>query len=197
MTAMTAMPSRRPPMLAVIGRKHSGKTTLLVRLCAELARRGHRVMTLKHGHHTFNLDPSTTDTYRHYHDGGAERVVMAAPDKFALVMRWDEELTPEAIAERYLADADVVLCEGYKRAALPKVEVFREAAHASPLYEPGAPQAGEYLAIVTDRDERLAAVGRAGDGPLAGARVLRLADDGWLGELADLVERAVMGRGPA
>ena len=50
-------------MLAIVGRKHSGKTTLVVRLAAELTRRGHRVMTIKHGHHTFNLDPSTTDTY--------------------------------------------------------------------------------------------------------------------------------------
>ena len=75
--------------------------------------------------------------------------------------------------------------------------MFREAAHDSPLYEPGAPQAGEYLAIVTDREERLGADGRAVDGPLAGARVLRLADDAWLTTLADLVERAVMGRGPA
>src|SRR5215218_5091206 len=100
---------RRPPMVAVIGRKHSGKTTLAVRLAAELGRRGRRVMTIKHGSHTFNIDPSTTDTYRHYHEGMAERVAMAAPDKFALVMRWSEELSAEAIAERYMADADVVV----------------------------------------------------------------------------------------
>ena len=193
---MTTAP-RRPPMLAVVGRKHSGKTTLLVRLSAELARRGHRVMTIKHGHHTFDIDPATTDTYRHYHEGGAERVVMAAPDKLALVMRWEEELSPEAIAERYLSDADAVLCEGFKRAALPKIEVFREAAHAAPLFEPAAPSAAEYLAIVTDRDERLTADGRAAEGPLAGARVLRFADDGWLAALADLVERAVVRRSDA
>ena len=191
---MTPPVTRRPPMVAVVGRKHSGKTTLLVRLAAELTRRGRRVMTIKHGHHTFNLDPSTTDTYRHYHEGGAERVVMAAPDKFALVMRWEEELPPETIAERYLSDADVVLCEGFKRAALPKIEVFREAAHPTPLYEPDAPEAGEHLVVVTDRDERVDADGRAVAGPLAGARVLRLADAGCIDALADLVERAVMGR---
>src|SRR5215211_5849219 len=89
---------RRPPMVAVVGRKHSGKTTLTVRLAAELRRRGRRVMTIKHGSHTFNIDPATTDTYRHYHEGLAERVAMAAPDKFALVMRWDVEAGPEEIA---------------------------------------------------------------------------------------------------
>src|SRR5918912_1541239 len=99
-------------MVAVIGRKNAGKTTLVVRLSSTLRRRGHRVMTIKHGAHTFNIDPATTDTYRHFHEGEAERIAMAAPDKFALVMRWGEELGPEAIAERYLGDADVVLCEG-------------------------------------------------------------------------------------
>ena len=86
-----------PPMLAVVGKKHVGKTTLVSRLCAELTRRGHRIMVLKHGSHTFNLDPAATDTYRHYHEGQAARVAMASPDKFALVSRWDEELAPETI----------------------------------------------------------------------------------------------------
>src|SRR5512145_2653362 len=121
---------RRPPLVAIIGRKHSGKTTLVVRLAAELHKRGHRVMTIKHGAHTFNIDPATTDTYRHYHEGGAERVAMAAPDKFALIARWDAEMSPEEIAERYMADADVIVCEGFKHSALPKIEVFRRAAHA-------------------------------------------------------------------
>jgi molybdopterin-guanine dinucleotide biosynthesis protein MobB len=182
-----------PPLLAVVGRKHSGKTTLVVRLVAALAARGHRVMTIKHGHHTFNLDPSTTDTYRHYHEGGAERVVMAAPDKFALVARWGDahggpELGPEEIARRYLADADVVVCEGFKTSALPMVEVFREAAHDRPLYVPGGATAAQYLAAVTDAPARLA------DARLAGVRVLAFDDPGHLDALVTIVEREVMGR---
>ncbi|HJU74344.1 MAG TPA: molybdopterin-guanine dinucleotide biosynthesis protein B [Gemmatimonadaceae bacterium] len=139
-----------PPIVTVVGRKHSGKTTLVVRLAAELHRRGHRVMTIKHGAHTFNIDPKTTDTYRHYHEGNAERVVMAAPDKFALVQRWSEELGPREIAERYLSDADIVLCEGFKKSDLPRIEVFRRAAHDEPLYDAEAPNAQHYLALVTD-----------------------------------------------
>ncbi|HVE78729.1 MAG TPA: molybdopterin-guanine dinucleotide biosynthesis protein B [Gemmatimonadaceae bacterium] len=166
-------------MVAVIGKKHSGKTTVTVRLAAELHRRGHRVMTIKHGSHTFNIDPSTTDTYRHYHEGLAERVAMASPDKFALIVRWGDELGPEAIAERYMADAGVVLCEGFKRSALPKIEVFRRAAHGAPLYEPGA--AG-YVAVVTD------VRGLALPFP-----VFHLDDDGWLEGLAELVEARIIG----
>lgn len=172
---------RTPPMVTVVGRKHSGKTTLVVRLAAELHRRGHRVSTLKHGSHTFNLDPATTDTYRHYHEGHAERVAMASPDKFALVERWSEELPPEEIARRYLADADVVVCEGFKASAIPKIEVFRPAAHAAMLYELGTPRSAEWRAIVTD------APALEADVP-----VLHFSDPDWLATLATLVERDIV-----
>ena len=171
----------RPPMVAVIGKKHSGKTTLTVRLCAELHRRGHRVMTIKHGSHTFNIDPTTTDTYRHYHEGNAERVAMAAPDKFALIVRWSDELGPEEIAARHMSDADIVVCEGFKRSDLPKIEVFREAAHRKPLYDPADDAAHSYLAIVADTEV-----------PGATVPVIRFDDATWLDALADLVEDRLM-----
>lgn len=172
----------RPPMVAVIGRKHSGKTTLTVRLTAELGRRGHRVMTIKHGSHTFNIDPATTDTYRHFHEGGAERVAMAAPDKFALVSRWETEIGPEEIAERYMSDADIVVCEGFKTSRLPKVEVYRQAAHDEPLYDPALPTAVDYVAIVTDREDYSAAV-----------PVLRFGATDWLESLTTIVEHRILG----
>jgi molybdopterin-guanine dinucleotide biosynthesis protein B len=179
--------STTPPMVAIIGRKHHGKTTLTVRLAAEFHRRGYRVMTIKHGSHTFDIDPETTDTYRHYHEGHAERVAMAAPDKFALIERWDRELGPEEIARRYMTDADIVLCEGFKQSALPKIEVFRAAAahgEGIPLYDPASPQASKYLAIVTDA-------------PLEaqGIPQILFTMPQWLEAVADLVERRVMRRG--
>jgi len=174
-------------MVAIIGRKHHGKTTLTVRLAAELHRRGYRVMTIKHGTHTFEIDPETTDTYRHYHEGLAEKVAMSAPDKFALIERWTDPLDPEDIARRYMADADIVLCEGFKQSALPKIEVFRTAAavheHA-PLYDPASPQASTYLAIVTDTP-----------GIAPGVPEISFATSEWLEAVADLVERRVMRRG--
>jgi molybdopterin-guanine dinucleotide biosynthesis protein MobB len=173
----------RPPMVAIIGKKHSGKTTLTVSLASELHRRGHRVMTIKHGSHTFNIDPATTDTFRHYHEGNAERVAMASPDKFALVQRWSQELAPEEIAQRYLADADVVLCEGFKQSMLAKIEVYRRVAHADPLFVMGTPPAARYVAMVTDVPGL--------DLPFP---VFELARPDWLASLADLVEREVMKR---
>ncbi len=173
-----------PPMLAVVGRKHAGKTTLVARLSAELSARGHRVMTLKHGSHTFNIDPATTDTYRHYHEGNAERVAMASPDKFALVMRWERELAPEEIAARYLADADLVLCEGFKASALPKIELFRRAAHDAPLFETGLPNASTWRAIVSDSPVR----------GFPGATFGLDAED-WLGRFPDWVEAEMLEEG--
>lgn len=171
-------------MLAIVGRKHAGKTTLVVRLCAELTRRGRRVMTLKHGSHTFNLDPAATDTYRHYHEGGAERVAMASPDKFALVMRWDRELAPEEIVARHLSDADLVLCEGFKASEIPKVEIYRREAHDSPLWTAELPNAASWRAMVADASV---------DG-FVGAR-FSLEQDEWLRLLADWVEREFLPRG--
>lgn len=171
-----------PPLLTIVGRKHSGKTTTVVRLAAELRRRGLRVMTIKHGSHTFNIDPATTDTYRHYHEGEAERVAMVSPDKFALVMRWSDELGPREVAERYMSDADLVLCEGFKGSDLPRVEIHRVAAHATPLHDPHAPEARFYRAIVTDATDLVAA-----------CPIIPLSDPQWLAHLADLAEQVRAG----
>ena len=167
-----------PPLLSIVGKKHAGKTTLTVRLAAELKRRGHRVMTIKHGTHTFNLDPAGTDTYRHFHEGEAERVVMVSPDKFALVTRSEEQLAPHVIAERFLGDAGIVLCEGFKASDLPKVEIFRHAAHDAPLYHASLPNAASWRAMVADT--------AVSELPFP---VFGLADEAWLDQLASWVER--------
>jgi molybdopterin-guanine dinucleotide biosynthesis protein B len=140
-------------------------------------------MTIKHGAHTFNIDPSTTDTYRHYHEGNAERVAMSAPDKFALIMRWSDQLSAEEIASRFMADADIVVCEGFKRSELPKIEIHRRDAHPAPLLGSADVDAGTYRAIVTD-DDRVTTT----------LPVIRLDADGWLERLASLVEQLIMNR---
>lgn len=174
-----------PPMLSIVGKKHAGKTTLVTRLSAELTRRGHRVMTLKHGSHSFNLDPEATDTYRHYHEGNAERVAMASPDKFALVMRWERELPPAEIAARYLSDADIVLCEGFKASTLPKLEIFRAEAHPTALWSDGAENAGTWRAMVCDTSV-----------PGFEGTAFDLRSAAWLDRLADWVEQEFLSSSP-
>ena len=170
-------------MVCIVGKKKSGKTTTVIRLVAELKRRGHRVMSIKHGHH-FDLDRKGTDSFRHREEGGAERVVLAGPGQFAVLGTWPrgDEVGPAELAERHLSDADVVVVEGFKGERLPKIEVFRRAAHDEPVWDPDREDAGEYIAGISDD-------------PAYRARVpfpTFEADDPHLSErLADLVEAAL------
>ncbi len=140
-----------PPMVCIVGKKKSGKTTTVIALTAELRRRGHRVMTIKHGHH-FDLDRVGTDSFRHREEGGAERVVLAGPGQFGVIGSWPEgrELGPAELAARHLPEADVVVVEGFKGEHLPKIEIFRRAVHDAPVWDPTRDDADEYMAGVTD-----------------------------------------------
>lgn len=145
-----------PPTVCIVGKKKSGKTTVLIGLVAELTRRGHRVMTIKHGHR-FDLDREGTDSFRHRVEGGAERVILAGPGQLAVMGSWPgaEETGPADLAGRYLSDADVVVVEGFKGERLPKIEIFRRAAHSTPVWDPDRGDADEYMAgISDDRDYR-------------------------------------------
>lgn len=139
-----------PTVVCVVGKKKSGKTTTVVGLVRALVGRGYEVMTVKHGH-GFDVDREGADSWRHRHEGGASRVLMAGPEGFALLGGWDEEPLLEAMVTRHLDDAEVVVVEGFKASAAHRVEVFRRAAHQEPLYgDPrwGPPEA--YLAVLTD-----------------------------------------------
>ena len=165
-----------PRLVSVVGKKNSGKTTLVVALVRELVRRGHRVMTIKHGAHAFEMDQKGRDTWRHMHEGGAERVVMETPGSRILIAKTDAEAGPRELATRFLGDAHFVVVEGFKQSDLPKIEVYRHAVHPAPLYDAGQSDAANYLAIVTDvRDFR------------ASVPVLRFTDTNWLYRLTDIV----------
>lgn len=169
-------------IVSIVGRKNAGKTTLTVALCSELVRRRLRVMTLKHGHHPADVDRAGSDSWRHFHEGRAERTMIASPDLRVLFERTPDDYDPIGLVRRYMQDADVVLVEGYKRAPLPKIEVFRRGvathpeAGTRPLYDPAAPNADQWLAVVTD-DPKFEAP----------CRVLRFTDTMWLQLLAGLV----------
>ena len=121
----------------VIGWKNSGKTSLMERLVAEITGRGFSVSTVKHVHHTVDLDQPGKDTYRH-RAAGAREVVLASADRLAILVehRGPEPELPAVLAR--MTPVDLILVEGYKRDAHPKVEVWRaETGH--PLIQPGDP----------------------------------------------------------
>ena len=143
-----------PPAFSIIGNKKSGKTTLAVAVIAELARRGRRVMSVKHGHH-FRLDTPGSDSWRHRHEGRAGRVLLAGPEEFALMGDWGPEGEPslDLLLTRHLPEAEIVVVEGFRRAPVPKVEIYRSAVQPEPVLKPDRAEAMGALAVVTDRPE--------------------------------------------
>ncbi len=109
-----------PRVFGITGWKNAGKTTLVERLVAEFVRRGWRVSTIKHAHHDVDVDQPGRDSYRH-RAAGAGEVAVVGGQRYA-IMREQAEATLAEVLER-LAPADLVLIEGYKREAHPKIEV--------------------------------------------------------------------------
>jgi molybdopterin-guanine dinucleotide biosynthesis protein B len=137
-------------LISVIGKKDSGKTTLVVALSAEFVRRRKRVATIKHGHHPARVDQEGKDTWRHYNEGKAERVMIASPGSRVLFHRTDAEADPIALAREYMQGMDLVIVEGFTKRQIPKIEVFRRGIHATPLYDPSNENAEDWVAMVTD-----------------------------------------------
>ena len=144
----------RPPAVAIVGKKNSGKTSLVVALAAELRQRGLRVASIKHAHHAFDVDREGTDSWRHFNEGGVEAVLLVASGRMALVARLPEqEPEPEELIDRFFAGQgyDLVLVEGYKYGSLPKIEIHRSSVHREPVFDANDPVAAAlFLAVVTD-----------------------------------------------
>ena len=116
------------PIISIVGKSDSGKTTLIEKLVPELTRRGYRVATIKHDMHGFEVDREGKDSWRHK-QAGAHTVVISSPQKFALIRDVEKDLALDEIRERWIQDVDLILSEGYKRDVQPKIEVFRKEKH--------------------------------------------------------------------
>ncbi|MEO6081052.1 MAG: molybdopterin-guanine dinucleotide biosynthesis protein B [Steroidobacteraceae bacterium] len=135
-----------PRVLGIVGWSGSGKTALLIRLIPLLTARGLRVATLKHAHHEFDVDTPGKDSWEHRQAGASEVIICSA-------RRWVQmhELgnAPEpTLAQllRRVTPCDLVLIEGFKQEQHPKLEVYRSALGALPLY----PTDAHVLAVATD-----------------------------------------------
>ena len=112
-------------VFGVVGWKNSGKTGLMERLVAEFVSRGMSVSTLKHAHHSFDVDHEGKDSHRH-RVAGATEVLLSSRNRWALMheLRDEDEPTLEELLSK-LSPVDLVLVEGYKRDRHPKVEAHR------------------------------------------------------------------------
>ena len=135
-----------PPVISVIGKSNSGKTTIIERLIPELAKRGLRVGTIKHHHsgRDVSMDVPGKDTWRHK-QAGARVVALSSPAGLGIIRDTDRHIPPNELVSKYFHDVDLVITEGYKQDAFPKIEVYRRAAHSGPL-----PDTANLAAMVSD-----------------------------------------------
>ena len=134
------------PVFGIAGRSGSGKTTLIEAMLPLLAARGLRVNVIKHSHHDFQMEPPGKDSAR-FRLAGAQEVMVASPFRYAIVreLRGAPEPTLEEQVAR-LSPADLVLVEGFKHAAIARIEVYRPALGKPPLHA----EDNGFLAVVSD-----------------------------------------------
>lgn len=145
------MSAEQLPAIGVVAPSGSGKTTLLRKLVPLLRQRGLRIGYLKHAHHGFALDRPGKDSYE-VAAAGARQVMLVSGEHWALLSRANERAEDhpaglDALRARFDADSlDLLLIEGFRAAAVPKIEVFRAATGKTPLY----PDDNGIVAVVSD-----------------------------------------------
>src|ERR1700712_568266 len=133
-------------VIGLAGWSGAGKTTLVRRLIPALIARGLRVSTLKHAHHSFDIDQPGKDSWEH-RQAGAHEVLVASSARWALMHELRDETEPGlATLLTRMCPVDLVLVEGFKRENHPKIEIFRTA-NAKPPLHPGDPS---IIAVAAD-----------------------------------------------
>lgn len=151
-------------VFGLTGWSGSGKTTLLVLLVERLSALGYTVSTVKHAHHTFDIDKPGKDSHRH-RLAGAREVMVASANRWALMheLRGAPEPTLDELV-RHMTPVDLLLVEGFKQAGHDKLEIWR-ATQGEPLRAPGD---ASIVAVATDAPDAVA--------PRVGVPVLDLND---------------------
>jgi molybdopterin-guanine dinucleotide biosynthesis adapter protein len=134
-------------ILGVVGWSGSGKTHLLARLIHAFSESGLRVATLKHAHHSFDVDVPGKDSHTH-RMAGASEVIVSSSRRWVQMheIRGGLEATLAELLRR-LSPCDLVLIEGFKGECHPKLEVFRPSLGKTPLY----PDDPRIVAVASDR----------------------------------------------
>ena len=116
------------PIVSIVGKSDSGKTTLIEKIVPELSRRGYKVATIKHDVHGFDIDREGKDSWRH-RKAGADTVVISSSTQIALIKDVDRDMTLAELRDYFIEDVDIIVTEGFKKDVQPKIEVFRKEKH--------------------------------------------------------------------
>ncbi|MFH1351075.1 MAG: molybdopterin-guanine dinucleotide biosynthesis protein B [Pseudomonadota bacterium] len=135
-----------PPVVSIVGRSDSGKTTIIEKLIPELNKMGFRVGTIKHHGHDFKMDYPGKDSWRHK-EAGAAAVIISSPRRIGMVMDVDHDYSRGELLP-FFSGLHIVFAEGYKGEEGPKIEVFRPEVHDRPL----CTDDGNLIALISDSD---------------------------------------------
>ena len=135
------------PIISVVGWHNSGKTTLLAALVVVLKGRGLRVAAVKHTGGRFDMDHEGTDTW-HFARAGSDVVAISGGGRLAMLEQGTGDLPLADVVARLPSGLDLVLTEGFKRAATPKIEVRRAEVGGRAIASPE-----QLIAVVTDEAE--------------------------------------------
>jgi molybdopterin-guanine dinucleotide biosynthesis protein B len=133
-------------VFGIAGWSGSGKTTLLKGLIPDLIGRGLSVSSVKHAHHAFDIDVPGKDSYEH-RAAGAREVMISSANRWALMheLKGDDEPSLDELIAR-MSPVDLLLVEGFKWEAHPKLEVHRPGV-GKPLLQPDDPH---IVAVASD-----------------------------------------------
>jgi molybdopterin-guanine dinucleotide biosynthesis protein B len=134
------------PIVSIVGKSDSGKTTLIEKVVPELTRRGYRVGTIKHDVHGFEVDREGKDSWRH-RKAGAHAVIISSPDHIALIRTVEGDLDLAELRDRFIEGVDIIISEGFKKDCQPKIEVFRKETHRELLCS----EKDQLVAVVANR----------------------------------------------
>jgi molybdopterin-guanine dinucleotide biosynthesis adapter protein len=132
-----------PPVVSIVGKSSTGKTTFLEKLLRELTSRGYKIGTIKHSHHSIDFYDSKKDSYRH-HQAGASSTLVSSTTSIQIIKPVSHELSVDELVRQFGDEFDLVLTEGFSRGSAPKIEIHRK--EAGPLLE----VASNLFAVVTD-----------------------------------------------
>ena len=133
-------------LIAIAGYSGSGKTTLIEKVIPRLVVDGYRVSLIKHAHHEFDLDVPGKDSHRH-RMAGASEVMVSSSNRWALMHELRGAAEPSLEEQlSHFAPCDVVIDEGWKHHAIPKIEVHRKLSDKPLLF----PEDKHVVAIATD-----------------------------------------------
>jgi len=114
-----------PPVVSIVGKSESGKTTLIEKLIRELKSRGYRVATIKHSPQESDFDKPGKDSWRHI-QAGSDATAVSSSDKVVMIKPIAQEATVDEVASLLGEDYDIILVEGFKQGSAPKIEVHRK-----------------------------------------------------------------------